>query len=694
MIKFRYLLIVFLSNFFLKSAYSASCTADTNNAGDCTGPLNVTSSSNTISNSGTISFTGMYGINISGSSNIISNLNTINGTVTGSAYSIYDRSIEGNTILNTNLISLRSSTFDSWGIYILRATNEQITNSGTINLVAANSSYGIESRGSNAEVTNSGTITATATGSGNAFGITSLGSSAIITNSASGSINATSTSGPGYAINNDGSNLIFSNSGTLIGTSTSSIGYAINNNGSNLIFSNTGTLRGTSTSSFGTGFRHRNGNAALTNSGTIGGTSASGSGYGLYLTGNNVTITNTNTGTITGSTAGIFNSGTGITITNSGTITGVTDSINNSGVINLTLNQGSKLIGTITNSGTLNITSNVGAAKSYAYSGTVTSLTDLNNRPSALGSAAAINIGSMEISGENLYQKTASITDAIDRNVKNNKETWFEPYYSESSRNSGGDSSQIRQFKNNKQGINAGFKVENSPTPLQVILNLDQTKNNIDSSEHIINSDSVMIGLVAPTYKQYAGFNVSVKGLLGYANSKTDRKILDNTSSTGERTLTGEYDSYYAVIGSALSKNYNLDKDLSANLTLGVDLTSEFRDSYSENLYFKYNSLELIQLQPRIRYEFIKTTSKDSNIFLAIGVGAREILSGKTQKYSMNNTGVSFTSPNSGDYYAGLTAGTNMNVAANVNFYALVSAQMSGRDAEFYQMSLGLKGTF
>ena len=693
MIKFRYLLILFLLNLFIKSAYS-QCTANSNNTGSCTGPLNVTSSSNTISNSGTISFTGMYGINISGSSNIISNLNTINGTVSGSAYSIYDSSSEGNIILNTNLISLRSSTFDSWGIYIVSATNEQITNSGTINLVAANSSYGIESRGSNAEVTNSGTITATATGSGNAFGITSLGSSAIITNT--GVISATSLTGPGLAFknNNSSSNLIFLNSGTLSGTSTSSIGYAIDNDGSNLTFSNTGTLRGTSTSSFGTGFRHRNGSAALTNSGTIGGTSASGTGYGLYLTGNNVTITNTNTGTITGSTAGIFNSGTGITITNSGTITGVTDSINNSGVINLTLNQGSKLIGTITNSGTLNITSNVGAAKSYAYSGTVTSLTDSNNRPSALGSAVAINIGSMEASGENLYQKTASITDAVDRNVKNNKDTWVEPYYSESTRDSEGDSSQIRQFKNNKQGINAGFKVTNSAKPLQVIFNVDQTKNNIDSSEHIINSDGVMIGLMAPTYMQYEGYDVSVKGLVGYANNKTDRKVLDNTSSTGERTLTGDYDSYYAVVGSALSKNYNLDKDLNANLTLGVDLTSEFRDSYNENLYFKYNSLELIQLQPRIQSEFIKTTGKDSNVFLTAGVGAREVLSGKTQKYSMNNTGVSFTAPNSGDYYASLAAGTNMNVAANVNFYALVSAKMSEKDTETYQASLGLKGTF
>jgi hypothetical protein len=444
----------------------------------------------------------------------------------------------------------------------------------------------------------------------------------------------------------------------------------------------------------------------INNSGTLTTTGIQGS-HGIALTNGNPGII-INSGTIT--TSGIessaisYSGADGGTITNSGTLSSLTSqqaiSVGANNVI-VNINKGSIITGDINQGnrtgGTINF--NLGASKSYAYKTTSTigtwNVNDLNNRPLVNAqSAFAINIGSMETAGENLYQKTANITDAVDRNAKNNKDTWVEPYYSESTRDSGGDSSQIRQFKNNKQGVNAGFKVANSSTPLQAIFNVDQTKNNIDSSEHIINSDSVMIGLTAPSYGKYEGFDVSVKGLVGYANSKTDRKILDNTSSTGERTLTGEYDSYYAVVGSALSKNYNLDKDLNANLTLGVDLTSEFRDSYSENLYFKYNSLELIQLQPRIQSEFIKTTGKDSNVFLTAGVGAREVLSGKTQKYSMNNTGVSFTAPNSGDYYASLAAGTNMNVAANVNFYTLISAKMSDRDTETYQASIGLKGTF
>jgi hypothetical protein len=642
------------------------------------------------------------------------------------------------------------------GLIINNSSNISITSTGTVNPYGIGILSSITAS-SVTSITNSGIITSTttgaATGDGNSYGITNNGQieSTIGTINNSGTIEGVSTGyGTARGINNtSGTITSIINSGNIKATATVNSGKTASYgtyNGTALY--NHGDLAGVDINNkkialIGT----------ITNRGVIDGTriGISNNASAAYSEANITTITNTGTistsiTSVTSSTingeadvtmaiivqaSGENSTATLTTLNNSGTIKtvasgtgaygilvdtrGTITTINNSGTIQagtsaigisetgrigtINLNKGSVLIGDIQSNSSSSYTLNmgVGAAKSYYVSTSGTGLftvNDLDNRPVVKGSALAINIGSMEMAGENLYQKTANITDAIDRNVKNNKDTWVEPYYSESTRDSGGDSSQIRQFKNNKQGINAGFKVENSAKPLQVIFNVDQTKNNIDSSEHIINSDGVMIGLMAPTYTQYEGYDVSVKGLVGYANSKTDRKILDNTSSTGERTLTGEYDSYYAVVGSALSKNYNLDKDLNANLTLGVDLTSEFRDSYNENLYFKYNSLELIQLQPRIQSEFIKTTGKDSNVFLTAGVGAREVLSGKTQKYSMNNTGVSFTAPNSGDYYASLAVGTNMNVAANVNFYALVSAKMSEKDTETYSASIGLKGTF
>jgi hypothetical protein len=643
---------------------------------------------------------------------------TTPGSITMSTATAVKNSGNNTTLNNSGTITSSLSGASSTILLDAGKTMLSLTNSGTISSSASNNTFGaIHLSGTSilTTLTNTGTITS------NEDAIFVNGTITTLTNSltiSGGTTPGTTDSGNGIVISISGLISNLTNSGTITGNDRDGIDQL----GTITLLTNSGTIRAivfdginndngltagqatiSTINNSGTirGNRHGIGQddgliTTLTNTGSIIGDTQAGVYSGA--SGNIITINN-DSGTISGALYGIRNNGGSLTtINNSGTISGGTNSILNTGTLGtINLNKGSVLIGTISSTGSYTLNMNVGASKSYFVStegaGTIT-LNDLDNRPVVKGSALAINIGSMEISGENLYQKTSNITDAIDRNVKNNKDTWVEPYYSESTRDSGGDSSQIRKFKNNKQGINAGFKVENSATPLQVIFNVDQTKNNIDSSEHVINGDGVMIGLAAPSYAKYEGFDVSVKGLVGYANSKTDRKILDNTSSTGERTLTGEYDSYYAVLGSALSKNYNLDKDLNANLTLGADLTSEFRDSYSENLYFKYNSLDLVQLQPRIQSEFIKTTGKDSNVFLTAGVGAREVLSGKTQKYSMNNTGVSFTAPNSGDYYASLAAGTNMNVAANVNFYTLVSAKMSDRDTETYQASIGLKGTF
>jgi len=668
---------------------------------------------------------------------VSTNNQTVTNTspITGAVFGILSDGKTGLIIDNSSSISITGvGTTNPYGIGILSSTSASsatsITNSGIITstttgaAVGDGNSYGINNNGATGAtigtITNSGTIKGVSTGFGTARGINNT-SGTITTIINNGNIIATATvdsgksasygSYNGIALYNHGdlAGTTGNNKIALIGTITNSgiidgtrIGIS-NNADANFSTANITTINNTGTISTSitnvtssvingeldatfailvtaSGTDSTSTLTTLNNSGTIK-TIASGTGaYGILVnTGGTITTIN-NSGTIQAGTAAIA-------ISTGGSI----------GTINL--NKGSVLIGNITSNSSTSYTLNmgVGGAKSYYVSTSGTGLftvNDLDNRPVVKGSALAINIGSMEMAGENLYQKTANITDAVDRNVKNNKDTWVEPYYSESTRDSGGNSSQIRQFKNNKQGINAGFKVANSATPLQVILNVDQTKNNIDSSEHVINGDSVMIGLATPSYANYEGIDVSVKGLVGYANSKTDRKILDNTSSTGERTLTGKYNSYNAVVGSALSKNYNLAKDLNNNITLGVDLTSEFRDSYSENLYFKYNSLNLVQLQPKIQSEFIKTTGKDSNVFLTAGVGAREILSGKTQKYSMNNTGVSFTAPNSGDYYASLAAGANINVAANVNFYTLVSAKMSEKDTETYQASIGLKGTF
>jgi hypothetical protein len=287
MIKFRYLLIVFFINFFLKSAYS--CT--TNNTGSCTGLLSVTSSGVTATNSGTIT--------------------SSTTAASSTAYGIYSNSASSSlTVINSGTISVSAQPA-----------------AGAVNATdLPHAAHAIVTNASGFVLTNSGTITATTSatnGSSPTVGsraIINNGDNAKITNTNTGTISATSSpalsplsgswSRRAYALENYGNNLEFTNSGILSGTSTRLHGIGFTDNGTGKI------------------------GATITNSGTISGTATEGTGTGMQLIFNNSTITNTNTGTISGSNVGISNSGTGITINNSGAITGTTRGIKNNNIIN------------------------------------------------------------------------------------------------------------------------------------------------------------------------------------------------------------------------------------------------------------------------------------------------------------------------------------------------------------------------
>ena len=659
-------------------------TLSITNYGTIAQSLNNNSSYATIRNetSGTISNLVNQGVISSAYSNAIisatANITNLNnsGTISASRRALYFSSSNSGSITNSGTISAGLNS----ALDFSNSNIGSITNSGTI---SAGTSYGINNsnngsaRSTITSITNSGTISA-----GTSYGI----------------FNVTSGTGPATISSITNTGTISSNTSAIENFSYTSSGIAtiteITNSGT--ISAQSNTIRNYKTSGTGNSLIDK-----ITNSGSITATT----GSAIYNSSTNVSggsgtakISNLiNTGTIKSTSGiGIENlANAEITnLTNSGIISGSTYSISNAGTLGtVNLNEGSVLIGPINSSTSYNLVINVGASKSYAFStsgvGAIT-LSDLDNRPQVSGSAYAINIGSMEMASENLYQKTSNIIDAVDRNL--NKNSYIEPYYTEANRNSLGDSSEVRNFKNNRQGVNAGFNLENTNT--QFLLNIEQSKINIDTDEHIINSDGFIIGLVNSKYAKTNDFDVSLKALAGYSNSKTDRRILDNTSSTGSRVLTGEYDSFYGVLGTSLSKNYIHDQNLKSNLLIGLDLSSEFRSSFNESLYYKYSGLSLIQLQPKISTEITKTFDKDSNIFLIVGAEGREIISGRNQNYQMNNTNVSYQTTNPSDIYGVLSLGSNINLSDNLKLYAVATARLSDQNTESYNGSFGLKGSF
>ena len=649
---------------------------------------------------------------------------------------IYIDGFTGIIIDNSSIFTITGTgTVNPYGIGILSTSSASsvtsITNSGTITVTtsgttedpADGNAYGIYNSGVTGSVigtiTNSGTIAGVSTGVGTARGInntsgtiTSIINTGNITATAAessggttyGTYNGTAIYNHGDLVGSSGSNKValigtITNSGVIEGTRT-----AINNNASanyseaNITtITNTGTI---STSITSVTSAEIDGEVDTTNAINVG---ASGTDSTATLTtlNNSGTIKTVATGT---GAYGVIASdgGTITTINNSGTIQAGTASIGiaaTGAIGTINLNEGSVLIGDIMSYSSTSYTLNmdVGAAKSYyvATSGTGSfTVNDLDSRPVVAGSAYAINIGSMEMAGENLFQKTTVITDAIDRNVGLTKEVWVEPYYSEITRDSKGSSSEIRKFNNKKQGFTSGWKKGNTNKPLEVVLNFDQTESNIDSGEYKTLSNGLMLGLVAPNFSTAGNSDVSVKGLVGFSKSDTDRKLLDSTSSTGERVLTGDYYSLFSSLGATLSNNIFLSEFSLLNIKLGADINTELRDSYKENLYFKYDRLALVQVQPRVEADLKIGFSERSNIFFNAGIEAREVISGQTQDYSMGGTKVSYKTATPGDIYASVSTGANINIVGNVDFYVVASARSGSQDTQTYQANAGIRGQF
>ena len=438
-------------------------------------------------------------------------------------------------------------------------------------------------------------------------------------------------------------------------------------------------------------------NTIILNSGTI---SATGTDTdAIYVKGDNLTLNNSGTILSTGDASIQLIGSADSTITNTGTISSTSDSSikldSDSTATTINLNEGSMLIGGIEAEAPYTLNIDLGASKSYyissSGSGDMT-LNDLDNRPVIKGSAYAINIGSMEMASENLYQKTSNLISTIDRN--RNLSSWFHSYYQEARRDSQGSSSGVRKFENYHKGVTAGGMVEDSKIPLQFIMDINESENNIDRGEHIIKSGGVMIGFMFPDIKTLNNYSLSLKSLVGVSNNNTYRKILDSTSPTGERVLTGDYNSFNTILGAYLNKLVVSKEGLSTHFSFGLDIVSERRKFYSENLYFSYDRLNLVQLQPKVSYEVKNIIDDISNTYIRFGLEAREIISGKTQYFSANNTKTPYYVPNNNDVYKTISIGLNSVIEDKMYFFAEVNAKESSEEVVNLLASIGFRATF
>jgi outer membrane autotransporter protein len=256
----------------------------------------------TLSNAGTIHSNANPGVHIDTTGGA-ARIDT-SGTITGDLTGIYNGGTIG-TLSNAGAISSTSSA--------ISGNNSGIINAGTITLLDNNGTISGELAGIvntiGGQIATLINTRAVIAGNSSANGINNLGTIGSLTNN--GTISANGLKGVG--INNSGSITSLSNVGLL--AMTGSTGQGIVNNGTIGALSNSGMIAAIGTQGIGI------------NNGTTSGIS-----------------TLTNTGTITGNTKGISNSGRIDTLTNSATVSAVSTAI---------VNFAGGTIGTLSNSGSL-----------------------------------------------------------------------------------------------------------------------------------------------------------------------------------------------------------------------------------------------------------------------------------------------------------------------------------------------------
>lgn len=739
--KVKLALNLITSSLLLIASTGAYATCATNTSNSSTSTLSPGVGDDCVLNSGTITVSGAHGI-ASSSSSILS---TNSGTITTSGISAYGIASAGQSVINNNSGSITTNGNDNFGI-LSSGTSSTNTNSGTIT-TSGDYSYGIVSTGASTTNTNSGTITTSG-----AYGLGFFSQGASTTNTNSGTI---TTSGQnGYGLFSTGPNTTNTNSGTI--TTSGDDGYGIVSNGASSTNTNSGTI--TTSGDAGYGIYSLGVSSTNTNSGSI--TTTGTLSYGIYSSGlsssviNSGTITTSgqyatgisngfsdygviiNTGTIQvsgpdsvgvglgGDWSSLLNTGTIIGAARGVSVVGTNSTVNNYGVIKIidsnsysisiyndhnTVNllKGSVIVGDIyagslVTGAKLNI--NLGSGASYAYSVTGPwTVTDLDNRPMVTGSAYAAGIGAQETASQMLYQRTSSVTSALDRRLRSyasdetdNQPYWLDVYYSDVTRNSGGNYSTQTAFSNYNYGITAGFKLPNEVTPIELVVNFAQSNLNIDSGAQKIDSTSLMAGVLAPSITDVLGAKLSAKAMLGYAEHDGDRKVMTNSLLyDGSRQIKSDYNSVYGMAGAALTKIHPLTDHLSADVLLGLDLNVQRYESYKESDYFAWDSRTLTQLQSRVQVGLSYAFNENkASVFARVGAENRNLIGGATQDYEINNTAVSFNTNNKNDTYLTAQVGIKAQLEKRIQLFGVVNTLHSSDSVNSVSGNIGLRADF
>ena len=673
----------------------------------------IESDSNTTTLTGDITTTGGFNVVTSysaygiGLENSDSNTTTMIGNISTIGYDA-DGIVLSASDFNTTILSGGITTTGNFadGITLLRGSDSNTTTMTGNITTSGLSADGIQLDSSDSNIVNM-------TGNIITSGLLSYGM--YVSESDSNTINMTGniiTSGLGAAgigLENSDSNTV-NWVGGMTSTNIGQHAILLNDSDSNTI-SMTGNINSTGLGSTGIWIETGSESNTINVTGDINVTGQNASG--LYLRAgsdsNNITI---NGNIITSGTDGdsepiLLSNSDSNTFTLSGAVHSLGGdqaiSVNSTSQSNtFTFKRGASFIGGLENNGgtTNKLIFDMGKASSYNLDtdGTTWTLED-PYKPIVSGSAKSMGVADIDNQAHILYRRMDPINDVLSERQRLYTEGqrptgyYMDSYYGHDKRDE--DYSEI---SGNAGGVTVGYVLENTQTPMEVLVNFEVSQDNYGSglAKQITESNSLLAGLYLPAIAEdVMGGNLSAKVLVGMSDNDAKRTVLNNSlgTSTASEKVSGDYTSSYISAGAEWLTEFLKVERVSHELSVGADLVQAYNEDYTAGEY-KVDSRDMTQIQSRVLYGITyKNLAKTVDVNTRFGVSNQYMVAGEKQDYKINGTSVSYTGDDNSFYYtAGL--GAKYYLADNTNLYVDTKYGQSSDDIQNLTVDFGFISRF
>jgi len=315
------------------------------------------------------------------------------------------------------------------------------------------------------------------------------------------------------------------------------------------------------------------------------------------------------------------------------------------------------------------------------------------------GSAKSMGVSDIDNQAHILYRRMDPVNDVLSERQRLYKDGqrptgyYIDSYYGHDKRDE--DYSEI---SGNAGGMTVGYVLENTETPMEVLVNFEVSQDNYGSglAKQTTETNSVMAGLFLPALAEdVLGGNISAKILVSGSDNDANRTVLNNTLSLTKASekVSGDYNSGFISAGAEWLTEFLKVERVRHDISIGADLVQAYNEDYTAGEY-KVDSRDMTQIQSRILYGMTyKNAKKTVDVNTRFGVSNQYMVSGEKQDYQINGTSASYTGDDNSFYYtAGL--GAKYYLADNTNLYVDTKYGQSSDDIQNMTIDFGFISRF